>query len=485
MIQNNNQIMRINEETQNLNERVKIKINPSDYSSFEDDVEKKLKIKEDIGKIILKEKITKILNRLETVNNLNELLKSENDNKNKTDNTKKEISFYFLILQILAVILNLIANYEIITIMNAFFEIIKQDIFNRFVKTKKINFFEALLNGTLREIPEFEIEIWSSMIGGIILETLGLEITSSIFFIPNVICLFILFLFPFQKNENLNLNYSLFELIELTILYLILFISVGGGSLLIFQKFMSVTIKYFKQLCKINEIYIELISSYISVLVTLLSMFIKIYLNHIIIKQFDYSIQKRKFLLFIILIYIIPFIISFFLQFIFDYYRKEESFNLKCNCGNFIFCKCCYKYCCKKNLNELRNLTVLREKDGRKCEFCGYIYYEEIFEKTQVDSYNDSDLEIEDVEVSNGYSLIDLLEKKYSFNFYFKYKNIFSWFYKTFIRTNTWILLISNLFLKIQNIAINEVYLDLLENKYTYGQCYKDLKNLILEFFIL
>ena len=83
------------------------------------------------------------------------------------------------------------------------------------------------------------------MIGGIILETLGLEITSSIFFIPNVICLFILFLFPFQKNENLNLNYSLFELIELTILYLILFISVGGGSLLIFQKFMSVTIKYF------------------------------------------------------------------------------------------------------------------------------------------------------------------------------------------------------------------------------------------------
>ena len=159
MIQNNNQIMSINEETQNLNERVKIKINPSDYSSFEDDVEKKLKIKEDIGKIILKEKITKILNRLETVNNLNELLKSENDNKNKTDNTKKEISFYFLILQILAVIFNLIANYEIITIMNAFFEIIKQDIFNRFVKTKKINFFEALLNGTLREIPEFEIEI--------------------------------------------------------------------------------------------------------------------------------------------------------------------------------------------------------------------------------------------------------------------------------------------------------------------------------------
>ena len=100
MIQNNNQIMRINEETQNLNERVKIKINPSDYSSFEDDVEKKLKIKEDIGIIILKEKIIKILNSLETVNDLKDLLKLEKDNKNKTDNIKKEISIYFLILEI-------------------------------------------------------------------------------------------------------------------------------------------------------------------------------------------------------------------------------------------------------------------------------------------------------------------------------------------------------------------------------------------------
>ena len=102
-------------------------------------------------------------------------------------------------------------------------------------------------------------------------------------------------------------------------------------------------------------------------------MLIKSILNHIIIKQFDYSIQKRTFSICIIMIYIIPFIISFFLQFIFDYYRKEESFHLKCNyCSNFIFCKCC----CKQNLDELKKLTVLREKDGRKCEFCGYIYYE-------------------------------------------------------------------------------------------------------------
>lgn len=75
-------------------------------------------------------------------------------------------------------------------------------------------------------------------------------------------------------------------------------------------------------------------------------------------------------------------------------------------CNNFIFCKCC----CKQNLDEEKKLTVLREKEGKKCEFCGNIYYEESLEKTQVDNYNDSDFEIEDVKAFNGYSLINLLE---------------------------------------------------------------------------
>ena len=75
-------------------------------------------------------------------------------------------------------------------------------------------------------------------------------------------------------------------------------------------------------------------------------------------------------------------------------------------CNNFIFCKCC----CKQNLDEEKKLTILREKEGKKCEFCGNIYYEESLEKTQVDNYNDSDFEIEDVKAFNGYSLINLLE---------------------------------------------------------------------------
>jgi hypothetical protein len=347
------------EETQNLKERVKIRINPSDYSFYEDEEKKKLKIKEDIGKIILKEKITRILNRLDTVNNLDEILQSENGNKNKTDDVFEGISFFWLIIQILAVMFNLIANYELITILDSLFEIIKQDIFSHFVKQNKTNFFESLKNGSLRKIPEFEIDIWSSMIGAIILESLGLEITSAIFFIINVICLFILFLFPFLND----IDYSIFELIELIIIFLILFVSVGGGSLLIFQKFMSVIMKYFEHTFLIRKDINESISSFISVLISLLSMLIKITLNYIIIKLFDNS-QKRKFSIYIILIYIIPFIISFFLQFIFDYFRKEESFNLKFDCcSNFFICKCCSNY---KKKSKRKKYNSIKRKRWKK-----------------------------------------------------------------------------------------------------------------------
>ena len=54
---------------------------------------------------------------------------------------------------------------------------------------------------------------------------------------------------------------------------------------------MSITIKYFK---RIHENSAEIISSYINVIVTSLSMLIKIILNYKIIKQFDYFNSKKK-----------------------------------------------------------------------------------------------------------------------------------------------------------------------------------------------
>ena len=81
--------------------------------------------------------------------------------------------------------------------------------------------------------------MFTSILGAKFLETLGLHITSLLFFFFNLLILFILYIFPFQNSEQLYLNYSFFELISLIIYYLILFVCVGGGGLLIYQKFVS------------------------------------------------------------------------------------------------------------------------------------------------------------------------------------------------------------------------------------------------------
>lgn len=103
-------------------------------------------------------------------------------------------------------------------------------------------------------------------------------------------------------------------------------------------------------------------------------------------------------------------------------------------------------------------------------------------EKTEVNEVDeDSNILISDIAfVNEKYKLKNLFEKKYSFVLYFKYKNIFSWIYVTFIKLNTIILIILNLFLNMQTIGLKEYYVNILNNQYTIEKCYKDLQNYIL-----
>jgi hypothetical protein len=295
-----------------------------------------------------------------------------------------------------------------------------------------------------------------------------------------MICLFILYIFPFQKVENLNLNYSLFELIELISIYCVLFICIGSSSLYIYQKFVSLI----NQIIGKEEKETKDMQKMFSILgifwISYTSMYFKNYLNYIIVKNFNKSNNKRKLLFLMFLIYIISFIISFILQLVIDYMRKEESFKLDCNCCNNCICccncciqKCCKCCCCRKNQNKK---TVLKLKKT-KCDICGYIYYKENWEKIEVNVIDDeSNTLISDIAVViDKYKFKKLFEKKYSFIFYFKYKNILSWIYVTFIKLNTIILIILNLFLNMQTIGLKEYYVDILNNQYTIEKCYKDL----------
>ena len=246
------------------------------------------------------------INKVEYINDfLNQ--ENENENENKSNDIKKDCGLWFLyyLIEFSAFFINLVGVYEIIIIMNSLFEIIKQDIFFRFTNTKKITFHEALIQLSLRDIQETKIEMWSSIIGEIFLESLGLEISSAIFFFFNLICLFILYIFPFQKDENLNLNYSILELIELFIIYCVLFICVGSFSLFIYQKFNSFLNQSIDAEEKDEKEIQNIIYNIFSFFLSLVSMYFKNYLNYVIIKNFNKSNNKRKFLFLIFLIYII------------------------------------------------------------------------------------------------------------------------------------------------------------------------------------
>ena len=261
-------------------------------------------------------------------------------------------------MSLLAFFFNFVSVYEILGIINSLYDIIRQEILYYIYhspSTKKMTFREAIINNSFRNVPELEVEMISSIIGELLLKSLGLEISYIIFYFVNIICLIVLLLFPFQSEDNLGSNLSRFEFIELIVIIIFLYISVGGCALLIYQKFLEYTAHN-----NINFFIIPLV-------ISICSMFLKNQLNYWLVKS------KRYFLLFHVLIYIISSFISFILQFLIDKERKEESFGIDFNCcDNKIFginfeklCRCCL---------EKKNKKTILEKKFEIYDLCGYIY---------------------------------------------------------------------------------------------------------------
>ena len=160
------------------------------------------KEKKEKAKEILQHKLEKILEKLknEKNKNLDDFL--ENGNNKKENKEKKHLKLNHIILQALATYFNLVSSvYQIISIMNSLYQIIKEDFLGRFIDQEKKNFFEHLVSQTFQVFPEIKISFWTTMIGSIILNNLKLELSSFILFVLNFLCLFFLYLFPFHKGE--------------------------------------------------------------------------------------------------------------------------------------------------------------------------------------------------------------------------------------------------------------------------------------------
>ena len=95
-------------------------------------------------------------------------MNKKNENNKKTE----EFKWYFIIMGAFAYFFNFISVYEIIGILDSIYILLKQDILNHYTTTKKVTFKDAVINTSFREIPELEIEMLSSIIGELVLESL-------------------------------------------------------------------------------------------------------------------------------------------------------------------------------------------------------------------------------------------------------------------------------------------------------------------------
>ena len=429
------------------------------------------KEKKEKAKEILQHKLEKILEKLknEKNKNLDDFL--ENGNNKKENKEKKHLKLNHIILQALATYFNLVSVYQIISIMNSLYQIIKEDFLGRFIDQEKKNFFKHLVSQTFQVFPEIKILFWTSMIGSIILNNLKLELSSFILFVLNFLCLFFLYLFPFHKGERLDKNYSAFEFIEFLIIYVILFLCVGGGSLFYYQKFISVfndwisSFEFFKP-------FSNLISSLFIFVISCLSMLTKIELNYIILNKFN-NVSKRLFSVFNFLVYFFFFFVSFCFQFAFDLIQNDESFSLKCTC-----CKKCFRKCCKKK--EKNNpITVLKTR-FKGCKIFGYIFYEENYNITEIES-NEFNNEIDyKIELDDNSNLNDLYDDSYSIKILIKGENVCDWFCKTCCNEIMICLIIINFLIDLQVIGFTKFYSEQLKKMTTFKDNKKELEKYML-----
>lgn len=163
--------------------------------------EDKKEIKEIISQTILTYNMEKISEKLKDKKKISEYIKKEFETKEKKEKKNdKYFQCYHKLMSSLAFFFNFVSVYEIVGILNSIYDIIRQEILYYIYhspSTKKMTFREAIINNSFRTVPELEVEMISSIIGELLLKSLGLEISYVIFFFVNIICLIVLLLFPF------------------------------------------------------------------------------------------------------------------------------------------------------------------------------------------------------------------------------------------------------------------------------------------------
>ena len=167
--------------------------------------------------------------------------------KNKI--TDKSLKFMFYVFSPLIAVINLIAIFEIIEIMNTVFELLRNSISIYYTfdidknigeeeKNKlindikgKYNFYNILLYNSINDRIDLNLMMIMSFLGETLLGSIGFRWSTILFLGINLIPLFLILTFNFNDYDD-NYQYSFLKIVYLLICYILLFVGVGSSTLL-------------------------------------------------------------------------------------------------------------------------------------------------------------------------------------------------------------------------------------------------------------
>ena len=138
-------------------------------------------------------------------------------------------------------IINLIGIFIVISIMNTMFTLLWNSIksyslFN-LGGQYNLNFYKELYNDSMNQTIDFNIMFFMNFLGDMMLKSKGFVISSFLFLVINWICFFWVYNFTFKDNKESEPpqepeTYTFFNILFILGFFLLLFVGVGGSSML-------------------------------------------------------------------------------------------------------------------------------------------------------------------------------------------------------------------------------------------------------------
>jgi len=187
----------------------------------------------------------------------------------KPGTTRKSLCVMFYFVSPLFCIINLMGVFQSISMLKIISEILKNALKNYFKSlmndTEKITkfslndyikqyeYYSMFNNNTKKEAFDFNLTMVMACIGDAFLKAKGFRISYSVLSIINIAAIILILNFSFEEYDRDDNTFTIFKMLFMLLIWLLLFIGVGGSALLSQQIIIDSNYKYDEYIKILNE----------------------------------------------------------------------------------------------------------------------------------------------------------------------------------------------------------------------------------------